>query len=316
MNDVFDNQRILEVIRKHFLHFVLIGIAAVVLAAFFSSPMFITPKFRSTARIYPVNIAVVSMESESEQMLEIINSNDIKLKMFDAFRLDTVYKIDKQDPQYLTYMLAEYNAHVSTNKTEFETVEISVLDKDPQRAAAMCDSIIHFYNNKVREMHTIKNWEMVTILKNNMDKRTSERDSIHQLIREQRQKYKILDFPTQVREVTRGYMEALSTGRDRTPGGQEIRQLYGNLSEKGGEAYLLETQFRRISNTIDSLKFLYDINLSEATKEITYCFVVEKPFPADKKAYPVRWMIVAMTTLSALFLGLLLFIILDYRRTR
>ncbi len=316
MNDIFDNRRILDVISKHFLHFVIIGVAAILLAALFSSPTFITPKFRSTARIYPVNLARVSMESESEQMLEIINSNDIKMKMFDVFRLDEVYDIPKDDPHYLTSMLGEYNAHVSTNKTEFETVEISVLDQDPRRAATMCDSIIHFYNKKVREMHTVKNWEMVTILLKNMEKRKAERDSVHSMLQLQRGEFQILDFPSQVKEVTRGYMEALATGRESTTGGREIKELYNNLSEKGGEALILENQFRRLNNAIDSLKFLYDINLSEATKEITYCFIVEKPVPADKKAYPVRWMIVAMTTLSALFLALLLFILLDYRRTR
>lgn len=316
MNDIYDNQRILEVIRKHFIHFILIGALAVLMAALFSSPFFIKPKFKSTARIYPINLAVLSMESESEQMLEIINSNDIKIKMFDAFRLDTVYKIDRQDPQYMTNMLGEYNTNVSTNKTEFETVEISVLDRDPGRAAAMCDSIIHYYNAKVREMHAVKNLEMVNILKNNMVLRMAERDSIHQLLKEKRDKFQILDFDTQVKEVTRGYMEALSTGRDQSSGGKEIKTLYGNLSEQGGDAYILESSFRKLTSTIDSLKFQYDINVSEATKHITYCFVVEKPFPADKKSYPVRWMIVAVTTFSALFLSLLLFILLDYRRAR
>ncbi len=228
--------------------------------------------------------------------------------------LDEVYEIDKNEPSYLTYMLGEYNTHVSTNKTEFETVEISVMDKDPQRAAAMCDSIISFYNEKVREMHTVKNWEMVKILQNNMKLRMAERDSLHEILKLQREQFQILDFPTQVREVTRGYMEALSAGRDNTPGGREIKQLYNNLSEKGGDAYMTETHFRKLNSTIDSLKFLYDINISEATKHITYCFVVEKPIPADKKAYPVRWMIVAVSTLASLFMALLLFTFLHYRK--
>ncbi len=314
MNDFFDNQQIFLLIRKHFLHFVIIGVVAVVLSAIFSGPAFITPKYKSSARMYPVNLATMSTESESEQMLEIINSNDIKFRMFDAFRLDEVYEFDKNEPSYLTYMLGEYNSHVSTNKTEFETVEISVMDKDPQRAAAMCDSIISFYNEKVREMHTVKNWEMVQILQNNMKLRIAERDSLHEVLKLQREQYRILDFPLQVREVTRGYMEALSAGRDNTPGGREIKQLYENLSNKGGDAYMAETHFRKLNSTIDSLKFLYDINISEATKHITYCFVVEKPIPADKKAYPVRWMIVAVFTLASLFMALLLFTFLHYRK--
>ncbi len=87
MNDFFDNQQIFLLIRKHFLHFVIIGVIAVVLSAIFSGPAFITPKYKSSARMYPVNLATMSTESESEQMLEIINSNDIKFRMFDAFRL-------------------------------------------------------------------------------------------------------------------------------------------------------------------------------------------------------------------------------------
>ena len=68
MNNFFDNQRILNVIWKRKLHFVVIGVIAVVLAAIFSGPAFMRPKYRSSARIYPTNIWVLSEESETEQM--------------------------------------------------------------------------------------------------------------------------------------------------------------------------------------------------------------------------------------------------------
>ncbi len=89
MDNFFDNQRILNLIWKRKFHFVIVGIIAVVLSAIFSGSAFITPKFKSTARVYPTtNIAVFSDESRTEQMLELINSRDIKLKMFEAFELD------------------------------------------------------------------------------------------------------------------------------------------------------------------------------------------------------------------------------------
>lgn len=316
MNDFFDNQRVIQVILNHFLHFVIIGVVAVVLAALFSSPFFIKPKFRSTARIYPVNLAVTSTESESEQMLEIINSNDIKIKMFDAFNLDKVYKISRDDPKYLTYMLGKYNSNVSVRKSDFETVEIRVLDESAERAAAMCDSIIHFYNLKVREMHSIKNWELATVARNSMKKWASERDSILDLIKGENDRINLLDFETQVREVTRGYMGALSEGSGNSPGKREIKQLYENLSSNGGEIMMLQSQFKQALTIIDSLKLVYEMNVSEAHKKITYCFIVEKPVVADKKAYPVRWIIAALTTFSALFLALLFFMVADYKRNK
>lgn len=258
----------------------------------------------------------MSTESETEQLLEIISSDDIKFRVFDAFKLDEIYKIHKSDPQFITYMLSEYNSNVSAKKTEFETVELSVLDQDPKRAAQMCDSIIRYYNDKVREMHSAKNREVVKIVSDNIKIRTLEQDSLLILLNQQRKKYKILDFNTQVRDVTRGYMDALAAGQENTVGEREIKKLYDNLSEKGGEAYILERRFIKTNMAIDSLKTLYDINLSEANKVITYCHVVEKPVPADKKSYPVRWMLVSMTLFASLFLSLLMFILLDYRKEK
>jgi hypothetical protein len=314
MNDFLDIQRIITLIRKRFLHFCIIGAVAIILAAIFSGPFFIKPKFKSSTRIYPVNLATVSMESESEQMLEIINSNDIKFRMFDAFDLYRVYNIDKKDPNHVSFLMGKYGKNVSTRKTEFETVEIKVLDADPMRAVMMCDSIIFFYNEKVRELHTLKRWEMIKILKENMILRMAERDSLLAQLKEQREKYQILDFSNQIREVTRGYMNSMTNVQGNTAGNREVKQIVKNFSEKGGEAYILENRFRRTNNAVDSLKILYDINLSEAQKKITYCFVVEKAFPADKKTYPVRWMIVTFSLVSSLFMALILFLFLDYRK--
>jgi len=42
--------------------------------------------------------------------------------------------------------------------------------------------------------------------------------------------------------------------------------------------------------------------------------VVEYPVPADKKSYPVRWLIVAFSAFSAVFVALLVFLVLDYRK--
>ena len=314
MNDFFDNRRILDIIWNRLLHFIIIGVIAVVLSAVFSSPYFITPKFKSSARVYPTNIGTVSEESTTEQMLEIMNSVDIKLKMMKAFNLDEVYKIDKEFPQYLTAMLGEYNKHVAARKTEFETVEIEILDEDPTRAKLMCDSLIHFYNLKVREMHAAKSWEMVKILKDNMNWRKHERDSVMGLLNSYRVNYQILDFNNQVPEVTRGYMRALADGRENSPGGREIRKIYDNFLKKGAETYILENRFSKLSKTIDSLKFLYDINISEAQKVITYSHIVENPLVPDKKAYPVRWIIVAFSLMTTLFVALLAFMVLDFKK--
>ncbi|WP_321371770.1 Wzz/FepE/Etk N-terminal domain-containing protein [uncultured Draconibacterium sp.] len=311
MDNFFDNQRILKLIWKRKFHFIIVGAIAVALSAIFSGPAFITPKFKSTARIYPTNIWTLSDESETEQMLEILNSNDIKFRMFETFNLDEVYKINKEDPQYLTYLLAEYNTNVSTSKTEYETAEIKVLDEDPRRASDMCDSIISYFDQKVRELHKTKNKEMVDITSKQLDRKHNELEEYEYQLDSIREKYGIISFG-QVDEVTRGYMNALATGRGSAADTKKIEKLYHNFSKEGSRAYRLENQYNKTIEVIDSLRIVYDTYLTEYEKEITYSHVVEYPFPADKKAYPVRWLIVAFTTLSAVFFALLVFLVLDY----
>jgi capsular polysaccharide biosynthesis protein len=314
MNNFFDNQRIFQVIWKSMFHLLIVVVVAIILAAIFSGPAFIEPKYRSSARIYPTNIWVMSEESETEQMLEIINSRDIKQKMFDAFRLDEVYKINRNDPHYMTYMLDTYNKNVNASKTKFETVEIRVMDHNPNRASNMCDSIIHFYNRKVRAMHKAKDWEMVEIARNNLSKKYIELDTIVSQLNHMRKEYGILDYKSQVERVTEGYMNALASGRFTSGDGRRIEQLYNNLADKGTQARMLEVKFSSIVNAIDSLDRMHDIYLTEFEKDITYAHIVEYPVPADKKSYPVRWLIVAFSVISALFLALLVFLILDYRQ--
>jgi hypothetical protein len=109
-------------------------------------------------------------------------------------------------------------------------------------------------------------------------------------------------------------MNALATGRGSVSDTRKIQDLYDKFSDKGTEAIWLESRLDLMVNVIDSLTVQHEFYLSEYEKEITYSHVIEYPVPADKKSYPVRWLIVAFSTISAIFLSLLLFLIFDYRK--
>lgn len=316
MNNFFDNQRILNLIWKRKFHFIVVGVIAVILSAIFSGSAFITPMFKSTARVYPTsNVAEFSEESRTEQMLEIINSRDIKLKMFDAFNLSSVYKINKEDPLHLTYMFDTYGTNVNASKTEFETVEIKVLDEDPLRASSMCDSIIHFYNKKVSELHSLKHYEVIGLNEQYLQTKEEQLDSIQQLYHQIRKETGIISYD-QLPYITEGQMLSLSENRGNTIDGKKISAQLEQFKERGLDAYRLEKKFYRLNNTVDSLKVVIEVELLEATKNITFSHIVESPIAADKKSYPVRWLIVAFSTLSAIFFSLLVFLVLDYRIER
>ena len=107
-------------------------------------------------------------------------------------------------------------------------------------------------------------------------------------------------------------MTALANGRGSSADTKEIKKLYDNMVAKGSDSYWLERKYNTLINQIDSIKTLYEINVSEYEKVITYSHVVESPFPADKKSYPVRWLIVVFSAFSAVFFALLVFLVIDH----
>ncbi len=315
MTNFFDNQNLLETLWKWKKHLIVVGALAVVCSAIFSSATFIKPKFKSTARIYPSNnIYVFSDESQSEQLLEIANSQDIKLRVIDAFNLSDAYQINRQDPLYLTYMLAEFNENVSFKKTEYETVEIQVLDTDPRRACAMCDSIVSFLDEKIRSMHRIKYLEVVKIAKFDLGKIDGEIDSINSVMSEMRKSYQIFDYDSQAEEITKGMVKVLVEQKKNTSGGKELDQWMKNLAEKGGEFQILDNQLKNLYFERDSVKQTYDWSVSNSNKKIVYAQPVQKPIVSDKKAYPVRWLIVAVSTFASLFAAMLVILLLENKK--
>ncbi len=315
MTNFFDNQNLLEIFWKWKKHLIVVVALAIVLSGIFSSSRFIKPKYQSTARIYPSNnIYSFSKESQSEQLLEIINSLDIKLRMIDAFNLGEVYHISKQDPHYLTYVLAEFNDNVKFKKTEYETVEISVLDTDPQRACNMCDSIISFLDAKILSIHRIKYEEVVRISKRDMGIVSHKVDSLEAKLDTLRTKYKILDYQLQSKEITKGMVTVLAEQKKNTAGGKELEQWLKNLSEKGGEYEILNVKKKYMVNQLDSLTKAYDQSVSSATKKIIYGQKVQSPVPADKKSYPIRWLIVLASTFAALFVAMLVILVIENKK--
>ena len=315
MANFFDNQNLLEILWKWKKHLIIVGVLAIVFSGLFSSSLFIQPKFKSTARIYPsFNIYTYSDESESEQLLEISNSQDIKFKVIDAFNLADVYGISKQDPLYRTYMLAEFNDNAGFKKTEYETVEISVLDTDPKRACLMCDSIVSFVNEKINSLHRVKFEEVARSSGIGLKKINHEIDSLEEKLNLLRGTYKILDYESQSEQITKGMVKVLSEGKKNTAGGKELEQWMKNLVEKGGEYDLLAKAQKNCISERDSIKTAYDRSISNVKNNLVYGHMVQSPVPADKKSYPVRWLIVLVSTLAALFAAMLVILVLENQK--
>ena len=206
--------------------------------------------------------------------------------------------------------MQEYDDHVSCKKTEYEAIELTVMDADPQTACRMVDSLIVFYNRKVQNLIRLKYAERVRSYTEELEMKGAEIDSLVARMNALRKSYGLLNYQTQVEQLTFGYAEAQARGAAQHAV-NDIQQRLDLLAEKGGlfqkhesELKSLEVQRDEISNRLSQAKGMVMLNQR-------YTMVVEQPFPADKKSWPVRWLIVLATLLSAEFLALLLILILE-----
>ncbi|MBE0662622.1 MAG: hypothetical protein IH597_09155 [Bacteroidales bacterium] len=315
MDNYFSNMNLLRIFLKWKWHLLVIIAIAAGAAALISSPVFIKEKFRSSAVLYPSNIAPYSDESETEQMLQWLNSRDIMDSMFVHYDLPAHYGISRDHKHFHSVMQYMYNKNVRISKTQFESVNIDVMDTDPVRAKDMVNSIIDFYNQKIREIHRDKYREVVASYKKMLELKQMEIDSAlqqHYILRTQ---YEIIDYNNQTQEVARGHLRTVDGSNVQHIDTKAVAKLKSNLEEKGGDFIFYNTMVYTLMDQLGKIKSNYEDALLHYTKEFTYTNVVSKPVVADKKIYPIRWLIVLYTVVAVAFFSIVVIAIIENSRS-
>lgn len=285
-------------------HFIITTIAAIIISAIFSSSLFIKPKFKSFAIVYPSNLFPYSSESKSEQMMQLFESADIRNSVIQKFDLSKHYGINTDSPTGVSELIAEYESNVSVTRTDYESILIKVLDTDRELACEMVKEIISALNLKARTLQREKSREVLAMQQNQLLQKRRMLDSINHIIQDLRVNYQLLDYGTQVKEFTKGYIKQLTGSRNNI---KDVDIMIRNLQEKGGEFYTLTRTYDILLDNYNNVQLEYDNTIKDLNKELTYTSEVTSPIVADKKSYPVRWLIVLVSVLCA---NMFLFVVL------
>jgi hypothetical protein len=191
---------LLNIIMKWKLPLAIVLGVTILLSAVFSSPLFIHPKFKSTAILYPSNLMPYSQESPTEQMLQLFQSDSIFNHVVDHFHLAGHYELDSISPTVLNELQAVYNENVSIKKTEYEAVKIEVLDKDPQVACDMINEMVNAFNAYTLKLNKQKSRELVKIFADELSKKSVQIDSINTALKELSVKFGLIDNESESRE--------------------------------------------------------------------------------------------------------------------
>jgi capsule polysaccharide export protein KpsE/RkpR len=189
-----------------------------------------------------------------------------------------------------------------------------VLDKDPQQAKEMVETLIELVNNKIRRIQRAKYEEVVEINERLMREKEKEIDSVRNIIQNLGKNYGIIDVENQAQEVTEGYLRTVDGNASRI-NTQGVNRLKSNLEEKGGEFLVYRAYIVNLMTRYNEIKAQYEQAYKDVNKQFTFTNTVTAPFVSDKKAYPVRWLIVLYTVVAALILALIVIAIIENKRS-
>lgn len=300
MKKYFENDEILAVLWRWKTPLAVVFALSFLGSAIFSSPIFIKPKFKSFARVYPTNLKKYSDESPTEQMIQMLESDAIRDTLCSRFNLDTLYDIDANEPYYKDLLYKEYSDHVQFKKTKFESVEIEVLSTSPQIAFDMVKSIIDLYNIQVKTLQDEKLVEAVNTVKEMKEQKKVEMDFLESELNVLRREFGILDYGSQVKNLSKEYYKLLARSNVDPNKIAKVKAELDNLKLKGVEYENLSARLWSVRDSYNGFKLKYEEHVKELNRKKEYAMKIVNPYKADKKTYPVRWLIVLVSVAVAM----------------
>lgn len=287
---------------------VLSSIAALMMEEQFKSTviMFATPQHSIGEQFYEEikrnDLLEYGETEDAERLLQILNSDRIRTRIISKYDLWTHYDINRTEPGAQAMLGKEYNSNVDARLTRFGSIEVSVLDRDPQRAANMANDIAFLADSVANRLRNDRAGEALGYAKSSLEQVQAEISSMEDELGEL-YGLGVYDFATQIEGLNEQYATAIAKGANTNA--EKIRQQMAQLSNYAN-------QFNKLSNLIEAayereaiLKKRFELMKLDAETQMPSAFVVDYAAPADKKSKPIRWLIVVMSVASTLVFALL-----------
>ncbi len=320
----FDSSNLLFFLYQHRKTLIVVSLAAALVSAVVS--LMIQEKYLSSVVLFPAasnsiskslmtedvtgkqDINAFGEEEEAEQLLQILNSDEISGRIRAKYQLMKHYGIDPDDQYALTETLKEYEDNVTFKRTEFNSVRIDVMDHSADTAAMIANDIAALLDTVRTRMQHDRAKQGLRIIEQEYQDMLKYMRQIDDSLTGIRAKG-LTDFEVEVEQLTKAYYEAVAQGK--TSVVKKLEEKLAIFSEYGS-AYLTLTEAREFEQEqLSLLRAKYEETKADASESLTTKFVVNRAWPSEKKAYPIRWLIVVVSTFSAFLLTILAIIALE-----
>ena len=265
------------------------------------------PLFLSTAIVFPTATSTVSFseqrnakassmdfgeEDQAEQLVQILQSSRIRNRVIQRFDLMKHYDIDPNDKNRNYKLMNEYDGHIKFTRTKYGSIQIDVLDEQPELAAEIANKIVDLIdtvkNNMVLE-RTVPAFEV-----NLRKKQLLEKDLQNVLVQlDSLADMGVISIEGRTNLYT-AYIEAKTTAdREFLKRQIDVNLKYG--AKFDGLEQMRDEKIVKMEKFLDS----YEQAESDAYANFTHKFIVERAVKADKKDKPKRMIIVLLAVIGS-----------------
>ncbi|HOY38978.1 MAG: hypothetical protein KBB11_01625 [Bacteroidales bacterium] len=287
---------------------------------------FLVPvKYKSSVILYPASPGSVSQsllsesfaekellkfgeQEEVEQMMQILQSSAIRDRIIQKYDLFKHYNIDKAGKYPNTSLYRQYQRNVKVVRTEYMSVRVDVYDENPKMAAAIANDIAALYDSTVNIMQKERTLKAFLLVEQEYNLVKEKIQRIQDTIRTLHEKG-VFDFESQSEVFNDQLALALAQGNQR--GVQEIEKRLDILAEYGSQYTNLRDQLQEEIKNLAKIESKYAEAKVDLHQDLPHKYVVSKGEVPEKKAYPIRWAIVVVSTFAAFFFALIILLFLD-----
>jgi capsular polysaccharide biosynthesis protein len=286
-------------------------------------------------------------KDDASRIISIAYSDEIINFLIKKYDLSNHYKYDTTDSKSLEDFKDELKSNYSLFKNDDGSITVSVLDIDKQIAANIANDIVDYVEKKYFAILRSNRTKILEVFEERIQNKTLEYAQITDSINYLMQKYGIFDAKRDYEQLTNDFYKIELSYIDYKARVMELeKHLAPNdtlLLKTKSIAKGLEGQYLKITGTnsglfasikdlkeiqfkaknlqnrydIASLELvklinLYNYNKDEFESKLPTIYILNKAKPANVKAKPIRWVVAALTTITAFIFGVIIVLMIEF----
>jgi uncharacterized protein involved in exopolysaccharide biosynthesis len=307
--------------------FLLICGAAGILSFVFSTKTFIRPQFKATTIIYAprtnsvskilmsdnnfnerLDIRAYAIEEETEQMMQILNSREIKDVLIDRYDLINYYGINIYRGGWKAKLYETYDGFVEIKRTKYGAIAIHVKDWNPEQAAKIANDIaaeLDTLKNKIEKERAVA---ACKVLEAQIEEAERQRQMVADSLKKLAEKG-VFAYELQSERVLQQFAIAVREGNN--AGMQRLQKELEKLEKWGSVAFALRQEQVYLSEQVAYSKMRLMGAQMDLSGVMPVKFVIEKAIAPDKKVFPKKLIISIISAFGAFILTLMTLLLID-----